>query len=96
MTQVGMATTALQNMRGLRRELLPWIAYHLHLGIAHFYVRSHTPHRQIRRNIMQYEQRYREVVLIGGVESFLEPYGAVAIEPVIKFPSGVYSSGIHF
>lgn len=38
MTQVAMATTALQDVRGLRRELLPWIAYHLHLGIAHFYV----------------------------------------------------------
>ena len=40
MTQVAIATTALQDVRGLRRELLPWIAYHLHLGIAHFYVRS--------------------------------------------------------
>ena len=40
MTQVAIATTALQDVRGLRRELLPWIAYHLHLGIAHFYVSS--------------------------------------------------------
>ena len=38
LAQVAIVTTALQDARGLRREILPWLAYHLELGIAHFYV----------------------------------------------------------
>ncbi len=38
--RVAIVTTAQQDLMGLRRELLPWMAYHLHIGISHFYVRS--------------------------------------------------------
>ena len=33
-------TTAQQDLVGLRRELLPWMAYHLEVGVSHFYVRA--------------------------------------------------------
>ncbi len=37
--RVAIVTTAQQDVMGLRRELLPWMAYHLHIGVSHFYVR---------------------------------------------------------
>ena len=33
------ASTVAVDIRGLRRELLPWLQYHTELGVAHFYVR---------------------------------------------------------
>ena len=42
--RVAIVTTVQQNLTGLRREVLSWIAYHLDIGVSHFYVRPcHAP-----------------------------------------------------
>lgn len=37
--RVAVVTTWAGDVWGLRRELLPWMMYHAHAGVEHFYVR---------------------------------------------------------
>ena len=54
--RIAMVTTAQQDLMGLRRELLPWMAYHLHIGISHFYVRAAFSLSAVCRSVLAHQR----------------------------------------